>query len=226
MFHSNSDIRLPRQLYFCLLLVLLVPLDGHAGRDPFVQFVGGHLVELLAIGDGPLRLAVDDNRDMLIYQDDASGYQPIDCHSLASFGLHAVTRSEGQLHAEKLGALQVGRCSKDQLGDRDAAGIQATLDRFAQQLSTSGGVSVSELEVTQTQLQDGSRVLKYPLLLIGHGVVIRSTVIAFPVDGGDALVLQYQLQDACDRLADSLLCSDPEQVVEQLAELLLGAPSR
>lgn len=197
-----------------------------AQSPSFENIVGAELQQALRnpqIQLSPMRPAFHPT----FYSDALNRPEEVACEREAGFGLVAMA-NEG-------GALLVAVCeaSAAAVGRHGEAGRKALADALAALRGSGATIDDAAIEKAQWNYQrvdaaDG-REHRFPVLIIGHGVVGPQTLVFLPKGQRRAVVVQADVRRVCEMeaAASSPLCADLRGAMAKLARSVLArAPAR
>ncbi len=143
---------------------------------------------------------------------------------------NASTTFEVVANANASGVISVGICEYGKFIDRDEAARQGLLQeesarRLVKEMGTGGGqLSLKEIMKFEVlNLEDGSVMYYYKVLIVGHGVIFLPTAIIFPKDNSKVLVVQFRDYPLCENVKELKICREPKAGLQRLASLLIGS---
>jgi hypothetical protein len=155
-------------------------------------------------------------------------YSSITCKKEVSINIGSFRKIENRLYGDpKLGVFSVSLCDKNNLGHAKAKELQGNSKNTFKLMTGNSPENEEELtrllsSVNIEKLNSGGVLYRFPILLMGHGVMYYYTSIAIAGDEDFVFIIQYGLNDRyCEEAPDTMICSNPENSIKQIAQLLL-----
>ena len=126
-----------------------------------------------------------------------------------------------------LGSVSGARCANAGRVAQFADGALA--DPSLAKLVARGAATLPALALTREKLDDGSTLSYFPVLAIGHGVVVLWTATLIDKANTSAIVVQATTSQACPEVPQAStprLCRDPKGLVIEVAKALAAGQRR
>jgi hypothetical protein len=209
-----------RPAFAALALALLV---GAAAAQPLPPFAAAAAKDLHDLGrfDRPdFSLAIGGDPTFAFYGAEINRFEQVKCEDSASFEFIA--------KANQAGGLRVGVCTRELKRVRAfAVAAEPALESLLAQLGQSGAqfdrATLAELGwlYANSAGPGGADEHYFPLLAVGHGVLVLPTVVLLPKTGQRAVVVQADLNHLCGEnlgmKARTPLCSDTRGTLTAMA---------
>jgi hypothetical protein len=229
LFISIFKLSLQNKLCGALSLFFLLPLPALAELSPFTLFVSNAVIEVYRQDMPAFRLTKVGKGGIVIHgSGEQQPYSSIACEKEVSINIGSFYKVENRFYGDpKLGAISVSLCDAGKLSHAEAKKFQGNSINTFKLMSGNSPENEEELtrllsSITIEKLNSGGVLYRFPVLLMGHGVMYYHTNIAIPADGDFVFVVQYGLNDRfCEEAPGTMICTEPEDSIKQIAQLLL-----
>lgn len=119
-------------------------------------------------------------------------------------------------YGNELGRITAGRCSSGFNAGTLAGRARASLQSVQRLAGPRAGG-----EVIEEKLPDGATLVRFPLVLVGHGLVVIHSAAIIEPESGAAVIVQASNRPMCDNLRrffdKAPLCTDPSAFLKDVA---------
>lgn len=214
-----------------LALLCLLPATVHAELDPYSLFIAKNVYQvygdkkphflLRKKGKGGIALHGESEQQM---------YQTLNCEKEMSIEIHSYQRAGKYLTGKgKVGNISASICKYNDVDRGFAVKNQKNVQQILEKLpidkeaKENAERTLSQFKIDKIALDNNAEMYTFPVLFFGHGLLIAHTAIAYPSDNDFILVIQYVLNDIyCEEDPDVRICSDPENSLKEVVQLLLS----
>jgi ankyrin repeat protein len=151
-----------------------------------------------------------------VYGGEMNKFEPVKCERAAAFTIIA--------NSNAINNIGVGVCNAEakHIVER-AAGAKAALDQLFGELGANG-IKVDEMRKafgpwSETAMTGGAKRYAYPLIAVGHGIMIMKTVVLVNRSSDRVVIVQAAVDKLCDpgNTMRTPLCTDSTRVLTEIA---------
>lgn len=157
-------------------------------------------------------------KNPILYSDDNKKIKEIKCINTAVFGVKAL--------ANRMGSLTLSACPYNLLNDKVMSDMEKAFNKESKVFTSFKAQSQEALEnagivFTKSSLNNGSKLYYFPLIAIGHGVIMIKTFVLHSSDREYAFVAQHYPEELCRSIENHKLCdNDHVAIVEILTSIM------
>ena len=213
-----------------LLLFCLSPSASYAEPDPYAQFIGESIYEVYGEDRPRFKLGKTGKGGIALHGEGKQPYKTLNCEQQVSIEIHSYRKAGNVLAGRgKVGNISASICHYNS-ANRDFArknheNMQEILQRMdideeaKPQLMQAGG----QFSMQQVGLDNDAEMYTFPVIVIGHGMLVARTAFAYPSNNEFVIAVQYILKDIyCEDEPDVQICRNPEGSMKELVQLLLN----
>lgn len=211
-------------------LFFLSPSASYAEPDPYAQFIGESIYEVYGEDRPRFKLGKTGKGGIALHGEGKQPYKTLNCEQQVSIEIHSYRKAGNVLAGRgKVGSISASICHYNS-ADRDFArknhaNMQEILQRMdideeaKSKVMQAGG----QFAMQQVSLDNDAEMYTFPVIVIGHGLLVARTAIAYPANNDFVIAVQYVLKDIyCEDEPDVKICSHPDSSMKELIQLLLN----
>ena len=217
---SKIGISVTIKLVASSVLAGILQSAAYAEIPPYPLFVGKTIYQVYE-GDRPQLRLLEHEQSRVIFHADTTEVkiEKIDCARSVSIGVgYGLTR---------MGMISVSMCSDAVISESTAATAQKNTEKYLKNYAAFIGDKGDRLlehysSYFKTMNLASGMLYAFPVIYADGHTAIKKTLIAVPETGGDTVVIQYGIKlRFCELAPDTRLCKDPENSMQELAQLFL-----
>lgn len=177
--------------------------------------VAQEIQKSLGAGNKEFRLSPEVGKNPVLPGDDSS-VEMIDCEKRSDFTVYG--------YANEQAHIAVSACRKNAQRVRNLAihadqVLGATLKSIGQPGLTEAQARKAGWYSAHERLDDGSDFYFFPVISVGHGILITHTAVLFDGQSAQSVVIQFSAYPMCERkeYLDSIACQNIEKALRDLA---------